>query len=110
MQEIGEILAGGLLSLVKAHRRGKGAGRGGSDKKKRRVGIRTQYNVPTESRLMSDAGHEGRDLIVRFRSSGAVYRYLGVPKSVYTRMMRAPSRGRFFLRHIRNKYRFKRIK
>jgi hypothetical protein len=43
------------------------------------------------------------DLDVTF-VSGNTYRYYGVPRSIYTAFVRAPSIGTFFVRHIRDQY------
>lgn len=43
-------------------------------------------------------------LDIQFRS-GAVYRYLGVPPSVFTSLRNATSKGRYFYHNIRNRYR-----
>lgn len=50
----------------------------------------------------------GQVLEVEFRS-GAVYRYFDVPSASYREFMTAPSKGRYFARHIRGKHRFVRI-
>lgn len=47
-------------------------------------------------------------LEVRFRS-GATYRYLDVPPSVFAAFMKAESKGRFFTQQIRGRYEFKRL-
>ncbi|QMU98282.1 KTSC domain-containing protein [Microbacterium esteraromaticum] len=36
--------------------------------------------------------------------SGEVYRYFAVPRSVHTDLLSAPSIGRYFQRHIRDRY------
>jgi hypothetical protein len=47
-----------------------------------------------------------RILTVRF-VSGRVYAYAGVPRPVYAAFQVAPSKGRFFNAHIRDRYRFR---
>lgn len=37
---------------------------------------------------------------------GDLYRYYGVPKNVYNRLMNAASKGEFVWKHIRGKYRY----
>jgi hypothetical protein len=64
-----------------------------------------------ESKLLSavafDAEH--RMLYVRFRDSGDVYRYFEFPSEQYERLITAESRGRHFLAHIRNQFRYERL-
>jgi len=36
--------------------------------------------------------------------SGEVYRYFAVPRSVHEGLLAAPSKGRFFQQHIRDRY------
>ena len=47
-------------------------------------------------------------LEVVFRAGG-VYRYQGVPESVYHGLMAAPSHGIFFQRHIKAQYSFVKV-
>ncbi|MEU9973651.1 KTSC domain-containing protein [Streptomyces sp. NPDC051014] len=51
---------------------------------------------------------EGSILEVGFHS-GTVYQYYGVPQSVYTAFVNAPSKGRYHARFIRDRYRFRRV-
>ena len=39
-------------------------------------------------------------------SSGAVYDYLEVPKKVYRALLKAPSKGNFVSRRVRDRYEF----
>lgn len=54
------------------------------------------------SNLLSVA-YENHVLEIRFRSGGC-YRYHNVPKSVYLALMNAPSKGKYFARHIKPFY------
>lgn len=47
-------------------------------------------------------------LEIEFRS-GARYRYAGVPADVFTRLVEAESKGRFFNEHVRSGYAFERL-
>ena len=40
---------------------------------------------------------------------GSLYHYDGVPKSVYEKLLKAESKGRFVSENIRDKYKFKEI-
>lgn len=43
-------------------------------------------------------------------NSGAVYMYERVPQRVYKELMAAPSHGKYFAQHIKNKYPYARVK
>ena len=64
-----------------------------------------------ESRMLAavayDADHE--ILYLRFRKAGDVYRYFEFGPADYQSFLSAESRGRFFLAHIRDKYRYERM-
>lgn len=47
-------------------------------------------------------------LEIEFRSGG-IYQYYNVPFQVYSELMSASSHGKFFHRHIKNFYRYRRI-
>lgn len=51
---------------------------------------------------------EARILEIEFRS-GAIYRYVAVPQTVFDEFKRAESKGRYFTQFIRGKYQFQRI-
>lgn len=52
-------------------------------------------------------GNRDRTLEVEFRN-GAVYRYLGVPRTVHEALMKAESKGSFFNLHVRESYPYER--
>ncbi len=64
-----------------------------------------------ESSTLTSIGYNAvrKILEVEFHS-GSVYRYLEVPKGVFAGLMAAESKGRYFTAHIRNGYRFERVK
>lgn len=47
-------------------------------------------------------------LTIEFHSGG-MYEYYSVPRSVYAELMNADSHGRYFHRHIKGRYRYRRI-
>ncbi len=49
-------------------------------------------------------GFDGHTLVVLFHTSDTVYAHPGVPYSVYAGLMRASSKGAYYNRHIRGKY------
>ena len=63
-----------------------------------------------ESKLLISAAYdaEPRILHLRFRS-GDVYRYFDFPAERYQQFLDAESRGRYFLSHIRNHFRYERL-
>lgn len=65
---------------------------------------------PIESRMFTAGAYDGssRVLYLRFRS-GDVYRYFNFPADVYQQFLGAESRGRFFLNHIRDHFRYERL-
>ena len=47
-------------------------------------------------------------LDLEFRS-GAIYRYFAVPRAVVQALIAADSKGAYFNRHIRNRFRYQRL-
>jgi KTSC domain len=65
---------------------------------------------PFESKLLSSSAYEAgkHTLYLRFRS-GEVYRYFEFSQEQYQDFIDAESRGRYFLSHIRNQFRYERL-
>jgi len=63
-----------------------------------------------DSSAVSDVDYDPmtRRLTVRF-TSGARYAYRHVPPEVNRRFIAAASKGRFFTRHVRDRYPFERL-
>ena len=59
------------------------------------------------SSAISSVGYDNRSstLEVEF-SSGAVYDYFDVPRKVYRDLLKAPSKGSFVSRRVRDRYAF----
>ena len=57
---------------------------------------------------LSDIGWENNELDIEFLS-GSLYRYYNVPKRIYTNMLSATSKGKYFWRHVRGKFEYERI-
>lgn len=72
---------------------------------------RAVERTPVESRSLASVGYDAkaRVLVVEFRD-GALYRYRDVPREVFDGLMRAASKGRFFLERIRGKYDYERVR
>ncbi len=52
---------------------------------------------------------ESQTLEIEF-NNGGIYQYYYVPESVHNELMSASSHGKYFHRHIKNKYRWTRIR
>jgi hypothetical protein len=71
----------------------------------------TEVDVkPVRSRDLALVGYDNTTSILEvvFRAGG-VYRYRGVPESVYHGLMSAPSHGTFFQRHIKAQYPYAKV-
>ena len=66
--------------------------------------------VTVDSSSLASVGfaREVKVLEIEFRS-GAVYRYLGVPLTVFEGLKKAESKGHYFTKSIRGKYEFCRV-
>jgi hypothetical protein len=66
--------------------------------------------LPLASKMFMSVAHDAdkQILYLRFRS-GEVYRYFEFPVSDYQAFLDAESRGRFFLAHIRDRFRYERM-
>jgi hypothetical protein len=60
--------------------------------------------TPVSSSAIRAIGYDGSTLRVAFRNGG-VYDHPGVPYSVYIGLMNASSKGSFYSRYIRGRYR-----
>lgn len=60
-----------------------------------------------ESSIITSIGYDGlgKILHVQFRT-GLTYLYFDVPLNVYDAFLTAPSRGSYFTKEIRNKYKY----
>lgn len=64
--------------------------------------------IPVSSSNISSIGYENGTLYIRFHKGG-LYSYSGVPYSVYTALMSAPSHGKYFAAYIKNSYPYSRL-
>jgi hypothetical protein len=53
---------------------------------------------------------ENKTLDLEFRKGGAVYEYFDVPKRTHTGLRKASSVGRYFNKHVRNEFDFRKIR
>jgi len=67
--------------------------------------------LPLESKMFTSVSYDAdkQILYLRFRKTGDVYRYFDVTAKEYRDFLDAESRGRFFLAHIRDRFRFERM-
>jgi hypothetical protein len=67
--------------------------------------------TPVESSAFQAAAYAERQalLYLLFRS-GEVYRYFDVPRGQYQELLAAESKGRYFGRNIRGRFRYERIR
>jgi hypothetical protein len=65
---------------------------------------------PVASSMMLSVGYDDAHAVLEIEFvTGTVYRYHAVPRSAWTGLMEAPSKGRYFDAHIRDKYPMKRV-
>jgi hypothetical protein len=64
-----------------------------------------------ESQLLSAAAYDDSKqiLYLRFRNTGAVYRYFEFPPADHEAFLAAESKGRYFRFHIRDHFRYERM-
>ena len=64
-----------------------------------------------DSRMLAAAAYDEQKQILhlRFRKTGDVYRYFEFQAADYQAFLDADSRGRFFLAHIRDRFRYERL-
>lgn len=65
---------------------------------------------PVESSSIAEIGYAARERVLEilFRNGG-LYRYFDVPRSVHRALVAAESIGRYLNRHVRNRYRYRRV-
>ena len=62
-----------------------------------------------DSSAIASVGYDESSSVLEVEfSSGAVYDYFRVPKRVYRDLLKAPSKGSFISRRVRDRYRFAR--
>jgi hypothetical protein len=62
-----------------------------------------------DSSAISSVGYDEKSSVLEVEfASGAVYDYFKVPKKVYRALLKAPSKGSFVSRRVRDRYPFER--
>jgi hypothetical protein len=65
--------------------------------------------TPVQSSLLSSIGYSiDATLDLEFRS-GAIYRYFAVPYTVFQELIAAASKGAYFNRNVRSRFRYQRL-
>jgi curved DNA-binding protein CbpA len=67
-----------------------------------------EYTRVTNTAYVEDFEHKGQNLKITFQG-GSIYEYLGVPKSIYIKMVNSPTVTRFAKRHIYHSYTYRNI-
>lgn len=66
--------------------------------------------VPIRSSMLASIGHDPFTSILEMEfRNGSIYRYFAVPRTVFERLIAAPSKGIYVNRFIRNRYPCERI-
>lgn len=66
--------------------------------------------TPVDSSVLAAVGYERATLRLRTQlTSGAVYDYFAVPPWIHDALMRAPSLGGYYNKHIRDRYRYEKV-
>ena len=68
------------------------------------------WTAVESSALQAAAYAEGRALLYLLFRSGEVYRYFDVPGWQYQELLAADSKGRYFGRNIRGRFRYERMR
>ena len=68
-----------------------------------------EHRTAVVSSLLSSMGYSlDATLDLEFRT-GAIYRYFAVPHAVFQDLIAAESKGAYFNRHVRNRFRYQRL-
>jgi hypothetical protein len=63
-----------------------------------------------ESTTVSSVGYDGKARVLELEfCSGAIYQHLGVAAQEYREFLAAPSKGKYFNLHIRDRYPLRRL-
>ena len=65
----------------------------------------TTSPIAVESTLLASIAYDAQREVLQLEfRSGAAYRYSGVPADICQSLLRAPSKGNYFNRHIRGQF------
>ncbi len=67
--------------------------------------------TPVSSSNLASVGYEVSTSILEIEfHGGSVYQYYNVPERVYYELLGAVSKGKYFHRHIRDRYSYRRVR
>jgi hypothetical protein len=65
---------------------------------------------PVQSSDLNSVGYDNEGHILEIAyNSGGIYQYQNVPEEVYSQLLSAPSKGKYFHAFIKNKYPYRRV-
>jgi len=65
--------------------------------------------TPVESSVLASIEYSNDQTLKLYFRSGATYRYFEVPESVVEGLLAHESKGSYFNRHVRNRFRYQRV-
>jgi len=66
---------------------------------------------PVKSSNLNSVGYDSTNNILEIQfNSGSIYQYFNVPNSIYMDLMKAASKGGYFHKNIKERYKFERIR
>ena len=72
---------------------------------KDRYFYRKVRTMKVDSSMINEVSYDNGNLTVLFKTGGE-YVYSGVPENIYNSFISAPSKGRYFLSNIKNRYNY----
>jgi KTSC domain len=73
--------------------------------------LTTAAPVPVNSTLLASVAYDiGKSLLQLEYCDGAIYQYSAVPATIHQGLLAADSKGTYFNRHIRSRYRHTRLR
>jgi hypothetical protein len=68
------------------------------------------HNVDSSAIRKIGYDSKKRQLFVEFKDSGEVYEYSNVSHEIYDDFVTADSKGRYFMRYVRDRYPYRRVR
>lgn len=72
---------------------------------KDRYFYRKVRTMKVDSSMINEVSYDNGNLTILFKTGGE-YVYSGVPENIYNSFISAPSKGRYFLSNIKNRYNY----
>lgn len=65
---------------------------------------------PVQSSNIDSVGYDSEENILQIKfKSGGIYNYHNVPKRIYTTLLAAPSKGKFFHQEIKGNFKYVKV-